>query len=85
MSRDDNTLNGAPIWLKAASILGIPGVIALYLVYYVTSSSAADHKIIMQQHERSNAFLAQICRNTARGDKQALNCDQIEQGFNAAR
>lgn len=85
MSRNDNLLNGTPMWVKAASVVGIPGLIALYLVYYVTSTSAADHKTIMQQHERSNAFLGQICRNTAKSPLEMGNCGLIEQGLDASR
>lgn len=72
------------VWLKAATTLGPLAVIALYLVYYVTSSSAAEHKMLMQQHERANSFLAQICRNTAKNAVQAQQCDNIEQGLSAA-
>lgn len=30
---DQSMLNGLPVWLRAATIIGIPGVIALYLVW----------------------------------------------------
>lgn len=80
MSRNDSLLNGTPMWVKAVSVVGIPGAIALYLVYYVATTSAGDHKQLMQQHERSNAFLGQICRNTARSASQETICSQIELG-----
>ncbi len=58
-------LNGLPIWLRAATIIGIPGVIALYLVWVGASilpSMARDMDAI---------------RATVAGNQKSLNASEI--------
>jgi hypothetical protein len=50
-------MNGLPIWVKAAGVVGIPGVIALILLYIVNATLASQvkaHEVLT--HEAQAAF-----------------------------
>lgn len=61
--------NGLPVWVKAAGTIGLPGLIALYLVYQMASAlpkTIAAHD--SDSHRDSRAIinlLSLVCANTA--------------------
>jgi hypothetical protein len=75
----------APSWIRAATVLGVPSVIALGLVYWLTQVQSAtlailiekvDHHEMMRQQDmqQMNSFLYAICLNTADGDTARARC-----------
>lgn len=67
-----------PIWIRAAYRYGVPSVIALGLVYFLTMhvdgmvhamSESLQYHITEQKF-----FLRAICINTAMSESQRLNC-----------
>lgn len=77
--------DGLPVWVRAAALLGVPAVIALFLVYQLarTWTTQMDRiEAAVSQHETHrahdmqsmNAFLYAICLNTADGDVERARC-----------
>lgn len=68
---------GLPWWVRAATLLGVPSLIALYLLWFLTSTVTAKLDRHMGDELRSHALLRQICLNTARtpGDARACIAD----------
>ena len=63
----DQWLEGVPGWVRAVAIIGIPGVIALFLVYQVASQlpkieerQAAIEKALDDQRENTRAQSAKM-------------------------
>lgn len=77
--------NGLPWWVKAAYMLGVPAAIALFLLWFVTTSVAGEIKGLRddtRQHMRDQArqlqYLRAICLNTAPTDLARAQCPSDE-------
>ena len=68
-----------PWWVDAVVKLGVPAAIALFLVWWLTSSVAASLSTIKDRLDRhvssSDFYQHQICRNTARTEAERQACD----------
>lgn len=67
-------------WIEAAYKLGIPGVIAIFLIWWVTTVVFAKVGSIEQtlnEHvATTNFYLRQVCLNTAKDETHERACDQ---------
>src|SRR5262245_8707553 len=69
------TLNGAiPAWLRAAVLLGVPSVIALWLVYVLTNAYPARFARIDDALARIERRLVQTCVVAAATDEDRSQC-----------
>lgn len=77
-----DVLRDVPTWAKATALLGVPSVISLFFVWWITGTLAAGQTRIetkidhheaarMQDMNAMNAFLYAICLNTADENAQA--------------
>lgn len=92
MSSNNNSntplLQNLPTWTRVVAVVGIPGAIALYLVYTLTGVVAADVRSVresVQQHQQSALdhakateglakLLGRICVNTAKTPDAVEQC-----------
>lgn len=78
-------LNGSlPVWVKAAGTIGLPGIIALYLIYQVTTSvplalQRHDAHTIRDAHAIIN-LLQLVCANTAQDGSTRASCFHSGEG-----
>jgi hypothetical protein len=92
MAKPFLSFDDLPDWGKVAAYVGIPGVIALYLVWVLASSFNAkldahdlEARTLAEQHaaETREGFrqlvplLQQICANTAKTDDERAACWQV--------
>lgn len=77
--------NGSPWWVKAAYTFGIPAGIALFLLWFVTSSIAGEIKGAredlrnhMRDQARQSLYLRAICLNTAPTEAARAQCPSDE-------
>lgn len=58
-----------PMWVRATAVVGIPGLIAIYLVWFLANALPARIEAHAAESRDSNArqvqLLIQICANTA--------------------
>jgi hypothetical protein len=66
-----------PIWVRAVTMVGIPGALAFYLAWFLVASVSGDLRRLYDTQGLLAAYLAQICRNTASGELGRLECDRI--------
>jgi hypothetical protein len=78
--------NGLPAWVRAVGFIGIPGAIALFLVYTTTAevpaltrevhTNSARLQVVQQQHAEMNLYrmLQRICSNTASTAEERTRC-----------
>lgn len=73
--------NGGPWWVKALYMFGVPAGIALFLLYFVTSSIAGELKGArddlrqhMKDYSRQSLYLRAICLNTAPSEAARVQC-----------
>lgn len=78
-------IRDVPVWVKAAVLLGVPSLISLFLVSWLTTSldgklnvmaGKIDYyeQIRARDMARENAFLYAICLNTASSDIAKARC-----------
>ncbi len=72
------SLQDLPMWIRAAAIVGIPGVIAMYLVYVLANAIPAKVEAHADESRKSDAaqirLLSQICANTATTPEEKAAC-----------
>jgi TctA family transporter len=72
MPRTDTT------WIAAAAKFGVPSVIAVFLIWWLTSVVSASLTSIQStlgDHvTTSNFYLRQVCINTAKDETQRTSC-----------
>lgn len=73
-----DSLRELPPWARAAAVIGIPGVIAMYLVYVLTTAVTAKLDAHAQESRAESAqqlqVLQSICINTATTPEQRASC-----------
>lgn len=78
IERDQTELQGLPPWARATVKLGAPTVIAIYLVWWLTSSVsvAIDAHAFESRttNEHLSRLLTQICSNTATTPEERAAC-----------
>jgi hypothetical protein len=72
--RDREGVTGAPVWLRAAVALGVPSVIALFLVYVLTMALASRLAAIEVTQHRLERELQTVCLMVATSDEQRARC-----------
>lgn len=72
------SLQGLPPWVRAAAVVGIPGVIAVYLVYMLATAIPTKLDAHIQETRTGTAvqiqLLSQICSNTAPSAEERAAC-----------
>ena len=72
-----------PMWVRSIAIVGIPGIIAIFLVWIGASNLARKSDVealraelahYVQQADRNHRLLQQICANTANGNAERSSC-----------
>ena len=74
----ESVVNGMPMWMKFISWVGVPSSIALYLIYFLTttvmgaiSSHNDDHADEMRV---LTSVMQQICANTSENSADRTRC-----------
>lgn len=74
----NGSLDGLPLWARVVAVVGLPGAIAIYLVYVLATAlpgkleaHAAESKA---DAERTLRVLQQICQNTAETPEAKASC-----------
>lgn len=69
-------------WERIANKYGIPAVIALFLVWWLTSGVSADISAIKAalglHTSETNFYLRQVCLNTAQTENQRAACIALD-------
>lgn len=74
----DALSNGLPLWMKFISLVGVPSSIAIYLVWFLTTtvlgaiSSHNDHHA--EEMRVLTSVMQQICANTAENTTDRARC-----------
>lgn len=67
--RGNGVVDGLPSWARFTTIVGVPGAIAIYLVYMVATKIPADLEAHAREtrtaQQEQTMLLRQICMNTA--------------------
>jgi hypothetical protein len=75
------SLYDLPVWIRAAAIVGIPGLIAVYLVWTLTNNVATRIEAHTTESrdagERQFQMLQQICTNTATTPEARASCWRV--------
>mgnify|MGYP003141317730 CR=1 FL=1 len=70
--------NGIPIWMKFVSVIGVPSAIAVYLVYFLSSSVLGAINTHSDEHQMEirmmTAVMQQLCVNTAESEAARRGC-----------
>ena len=74
----ESVVNGMPLWMKFISLVGVPSSIAIYLVWFLTttvlgaiSSHNDDHADEMRV---LTSVMQQICANTSENSADRARC-----------
>lgn len=74
----NNSLQDLPIWVRATAIVGIPGVIAFYLIWLLGNTIPAKLDAHADESRQQNSAvvrtLQQICSNTATTPEEKAAC-----------
>lgn len=75
---DQTDTQGLPTWVRAAAVVGIPGLIAIYLVWFLANALPAKIEAHATETRDANAkqiqLLIQICANTATTPEARAAC-----------
>ena len=73
-----NGMNGMPLWMKFVSAVGVPSSIAIYLIYFLTTTvmgAISSHNDNHAEEMRMlTSVMQQICANTAENVADRARC-----------
>lgn len=80
-SNEDTRMNEpGTTWIDAAYKIGVPSAIAVFLVWWLTSTVAANLATIqtrLNDHiTATNQYLYAICKHTAKTEDERADCSQ---------
>ena len=74
----NGSMNGLPMWMKFVSWVGVPSSIAIYLIWFLTTTMMAAISNHNDEHAAEmrvlTAVMQQVCANTAETTSERSRC-----------
>jgi len=71
-------MNGLPLWMKFVSWVGVPSSIAIYLIWFLTTTMLSAISTHNNEHAAEmrvlTAVMQQVCANTAETTSERSRC-----------